>query len=538
MDGFQLFKKLGIGAKFDFKRFQNDAERLKIIAPVRSHDNKTKLAESTKDVDITASESSSSKKRKSSKPIYENGKTKTCKEEEISSVDDKSDEDNRSTDNDTEVENKQTELYLLGNITSSGDITPKKTKALKKKTKKKRVTKLADLKQEEINHLRNVNKIHTYGSDIPNPVHSFCQLQTEYGLHPTLMENIRSVGYTVPTSIQMQAIPVMLHRRDLMACAPTGSGKTAAFILPILHHLKQPHSLGFRALVLAPTRELAKQTTREFKRLAEGLGFRIHFIEKVSTAIKKFGPKAKKKFDVLVTTPNRLVYLLKHNPPIISLSSVEWLVVDESDKLFEEGTTGFRDQLAEIYKACDSGNIRRAMFSATFAFDVEEWCKLNLDNVIQVYVGPRNSATENVEQELLFVGTESGKLLAVRNLINIANVMKEAGCPVPDYMLQMKPPNKKMKKLLSRSNRPRDRISTVPLPDLQKQNWKKKLIKDVKRKRKLSHGEGKAKTSQSANKKFKTSSITRQNDGKPDRQQTALIKMKHTETHKNKVSKL
>ena len=64
-------------------------------------------------------------------------------------------------------------------------------------------------------------------------------------------------------------------------------------------------------------------------------------------------------------------------------------MVDECDKLFEEGKTGFRDQLAAIYNACDSNNIRRAMFSATFAHDVEEWCKLNFDNVVQVYIGAR-----------------------------------------------------------------------------------------------------------------------------------------------------
>ena len=69
--------------------------------------------------------------------------------------------------------------------------------------------------------------------------------------------------------------------------------------------------------------------------------------------------------------------------------SVEWLIIDESDKLFEEGKTGFRDQLGIIYQACDSSQVRRAMFSATFAFDVEQWCRLNLDNVVTVSIGAR-----------------------------------------------------------------------------------------------------------------------------------------------------
>ena len=97
--------------------------------------------------------------------------------------------------------------------------------------------------------------------------------------------------------------------------------------------------------------------------------------------------------------------------------SVEWLIVDESDKLFEEGRQGFRDQLGAIYRACDSHQIRRAFFSATFAYDVEQWCRLNLDNVVMLTVGQKNSASEKVEQQLVFAGSEGGKLMAFRNLI-------------------------------------------------------------------------------------------------------------------------
>lgn len=82
----------------------------------------------------------------------------------------------------------------------------------------------------------------------------------------------------------------------------------------------------------------------------------------------------------------------------ILFSSVEWLIIDESDKLFEEGKTGFRDQLGIIYQACDSSQVRRAMFSATFAFDVEQWCRLNLDNVVTVGIGARSVLTSLKEK--------------------------------------------------------------------------------------------------------------------------------------------
>ncbi|XP_030041422.1 putative ATP-dependent RNA helicase DDX52 isoform X3 [Microcaecilia unicolor] len=283
--------------------------------------------------------------------------------------------------------------------------------------KKLTAEKMEQRRQEKVNYFRKKHKIYVQGTDIPEPVATFEQLGKEYNIHPRIMQNIQESGFRLPTPIQMQAVPVMLHGREILACAPTGSGKTLAFSIPILMHLKQPMNKGFRALIVSPTRELASQTQRELVKLSEGTGFRIHMIHKAAEAAKKFGRKSAKRFDILVTTPNRLVYLLKQDPSIIDLSSVEWLVVDESDKLFEDGKTGFREQLASIFLACTSHIVKRAMFSATFAHDVENWCKLHLDNVISVSVGARNSAVETVEQELLFVGSETGKLLAMRDLI-------------------------------------------------------------------------------------------------------------------------
>lgn len=102
------------------------------------------------------------------------------------------------------------------------------------------------------------------------------------------------------------------------------------------------------------------------------------------------------------------------------LSSVEWLVVDESDKLFEAGSkeqTGFRDQLGTIYRACDTKDVRRAFFSATCSYEVEKWCKQTLNRLVTLTVGQKNGAVQLIEQKLVYVGMESGKLLAFRNLV-------------------------------------------------------------------------------------------------------------------------
>ncbi|XP_023232182.1 probable ATP-dependent RNA helicase DDX52 [Centruroides sculpturatus] len=563
MDAMCLFRKLSSGTKFDFSRFGDDARKLRIISEKRYSTNNN-LSQDSKLLETVKKEN----EENIEKQIEEN---------------DKFDAKRKISDDDSNEEEEDDDDFKIGrNIILSN-----KTKKCKKKSKLNSLEKLAAQKEEQINHFRKQHQINIWGSDIPDPISEFEQLCERYEVSPIILKNIKELGYESPTPIQMQAIPIMIHRREVLACAPTGSGKTAAFLIPIINHLKEPLKKGFRAIVVSPTRELAKQIFRECIRLANGTGLKIHFINKASTAIQKFGQKSAKNFDILVTTPNRLIYLLQQEPPVINLRSVEWLIIDESDKLFEAGEDGFRDQLAIIYKACDSINVRRAMFSATFAYDVEQWCKLNLDNVVTVSIGIRNSATDLVKQELIFVGNESGKLIEFRNLIkrgvmppvlifvetkerakelfseliydginvdvihsertqlqrdntvksfrsgkiwilictelmgrgidfkgvnlvinydfprsaisyihrigrtgragrpghaitffteedrinlrSIAQVMKDSGCDVPDFMLQLKKPSKKIKKQLARKAVKRETISTIPLYDIEKQ---------------------------------------------------------------------
>ncbi|XP_072209635.1 probable ATP-dependent RNA helicase DDX52 isoform X2 [Excalfactoria chinensis] len=397
----ELFRRLGAGARFDVRRFGRDARRFGVIrgsgGPPENLDffgrkEGTPLGSAGKQEDgVGRKEVEAAGKRKRT---AESGKRKRKKMKETVSVPELSESDG---------------IMWMSSLKAK----VKDTKDNKTPTAEK----LERLRREKINRFRNQHRINIQGTDLPDPIATFDQLQKEYKVHPKVIENIQAAGFLVPTPIQMQAIPVMLHGRELLACAPTGSGKTLAFCIPLLTHLKQPMNKGFRALIISPTRELASQTHRELEKLAEGTGFRIHMIQKASEAAKKLGPKSSKKFDILVTTPNRLIYLLKQDPPAIDLTSVEWLVVDESDKLFEDGKSGFRDQLASIFLACTSHVVRRAFFSATFARDVEEWCKLNLDSIILVSVGARNSAAETVDQELVFVGSETGKLTAVRELV-------------------------------------------------------------------------------------------------------------------------
>ncbi|XP_029030362.1 probable ATP-dependent RNA helicase DDX52 [Betta splendens] len=422
MDALELFRKLGAGAKFDLKRFGQDAARFKLC---RSHD-----LEATSDplsaIDyFGTSRASEAQSRGTSKEEENDGGGQQLEDSEDSGSGGKRKRKDReriarkkkTTNDQTEVEGDQT-LKSKGNgITWTSSFDRKITNLPNDEKEKNSLKRLKHLHQEKVNRIRSRNRINVHGCDVPDPVCTFDELQSEYRLNPRVIQNLKDAGLNSPTPIQMQAIPLMMHGREVLACAPTGSGKTLAFCLPLLSHLQQPANLGFRAVIISPTRELASQTYRELLRLSEGVGFRVHIIDKASLAAKKYGPQSNKKYDILVSTPNRLIFLLNQDPPALDLSSVEWLVVDESDKLFEDGKTGFREQLATIFLACSGPKVRRAFFSATCTPDVEKWCRLNLDNLVSVNIGHRNAAVDTVEQELLFVGTENGKLLAMRDII-------------------------------------------------------------------------------------------------------------------------
>jgi len=403
VDTYDLFKRLGCGAKFNLKRFKDDAEKFKIIPsskPVLPADNAldaldffgTKVKKNIVESEVQAE-------------IVEEVVEETV-EETVAVPQKKKKKRKRKDCEDLPLDDE--DIDILSNRR-------KKAKAKKKEIVKVSKEKLIQEHIEKMNIYRKEKRIYVHGPDIPDPVKTFEELSTS--LSSNILKNITSNGYKEPTPIQMQVITVMLQKREVLACAPTGSGKTLAFIVPILQQLKEPGKCGFRAVVLSPTRELAMQIHREFLRMNVGIGFRIHVLTKAKASSQNFGPKSSKHFDILIATPNRLVHMLNQDPPQIELNKVEWLVLDEGDKLFEAGDSGFRDQVAIVYKACDNPAVKHALFSATLGNNIEEWCRIHLDNVVRITVGTRNSAAATVDQQLLFVGQESGKLLAMRQII-------------------------------------------------------------------------------------------------------------------------
>ncbi|EJW88371.1 hypothetical protein WUBG_00716 [Wuchereria bancrofti] len=278
---------------------------------------------------------------------------------------------------------------------------------LKNISRKKKCRSLA-VKREQIACLRKFNRIFVWGDNVPDPVIHFTKI---HGLSHELINNLKEFGITEPTPIQMQAIPVMMQKRDLLC-----SGKTLAFALPIISDVVHRKSYAaedqyrmLNAVVLEPTHELAKQIYVQFLKFSQNLSVSCFFLQ---------GDEIPENANIVISTPNKLLYALKKNNKILS-NGLNWLVVDESDRLFDttEGDDRcFRSQLAKIYQVCSESPVRRAFFSATFSYEVEDWCKRNLNDVAMICIGSRNSAVNSVKQELVFAGSEHGKVISLKGL--------------------------------------------------------------------------------------------------------------------------
>ena len=229
-----------------------------------------------------------------------------------------------------------------------------------------------------------------------------------------LQRAIAKEGYTTPTPIQMQAIPPLLQGKDLIGIAQTGTGKTAAFVLPILQRLsedlKVPIPGNPRVLVLAPTRELAAQIDQSFATYGQFLRFR-------HTAIfggVRQGPQVRmlsRGVDILVATPGRLLDLM--NQGYIKLKGVEFFVLDEIDRMLD---MGFVKDMRKIVS--DLPQKRQSLFfSATVSQQTGEFAKRLLTNAVRVEVAPQASTLECIKQRVFFVD-QNNKYPLLQKLFN------------------------------------------------------------------------------------------------------------------------
>lgn len=223
------------------------------------------------------------------------------------------------------------------------------------------------------------------------------------GLSSKLLHAISDEGYTRPTPIQKQAIPLILARRDILAAAQTGTGKTAGFTLPMLHLLSegenQPETHYVRALVLTPTRELAIQVGASVETYGRHLPLRSAVIyggASINTQISKI----KEGMDILIATPGRLLDLVSQKK--VDLRGVEFLVLDEADRMLDMGFIADIRQIISLLPA----KRQNLLFSATFSPAVRKLATGLLVKPAQVEAERPNTSPEEVKQEIHLVNKE------------------------------------------------------------------------------------------------------------------------------------
>jgi ATP-dependent RNA helicase RhlE len=222
------------------------------------------------------------------------------------------------------------------------------------------------------------------------------------GLNPALVEAVHQAGYTQPTPIQQQAIPAVLQRRDLLAAAQTGTGKTASFVLPILQILSaQPiqKPRPVKALILTPTRELAAQIEEQIQKYGKELSPKLkHHVVFGGVSINPQMMALRGGVDILTATPGRLLDLLSQNA--LKLDQVQMLVLDEADRMLD---MGFIRDLKKILALLPKVR-QNLLFSATFSNEIKGLTQGLLQNPLMIQVTPENTTVEKIEQQVYLLG--------------------------------------------------------------------------------------------------------------------------------------
>ncbi|KAK4170259.1 putative pre-mRNA-splicing ATP-dependent RNA helicase prp-28 [Cladorrhinum sp. PSN259] len=298
---------------------------------------------------------------------------------------------------------------------------------------------LDDMKERDWRIFKENYGIATKGGAIPNPMRSW----HESNLPRRLLEIVHDVGYEEPSPIQRAAIPIALQARDLIGVAVTGSGKTAAFLLPLLVYISELPPLtevnkndGPYALILAPTRELVQQIESEAKKFATPLGFTVvsivggHSLEEQAFALRNGA-------EIIVATPGRLVDCLERR--LLVFSQCCYIIMDEADRMIDQG---FEEPLTKILDALPVTNEKpdteeaenpqlmkkylggkdryrqTMMYTATMPPLVEKIAKKYLRRPAIVTIGNAGEAVDTVEQRVEFVSGEDKKKRRLQEILN------------------------------------------------------------------------------------------------------------------------
>ncbi len=223
----------------------------------------------------------------------------------------------------------------------------------------------------------------------------------DFGLRLALLDAVEAMGYKEPTPIQEKAIPLMLEGKDVIGSAQTGTGKTAAFALPIIHQIGT-HGPGPRCLILEPTRELASQTEESFKKFARFTNLTVSVVFG-GVGYGKQRDELKAGVDILVATPGRLLDHIQER--LVDLSGVKHLVLDEADRMLD---MGFLPDVKRIVERCGKDR-QTALFSATVPPAIETLIQWAMRTPTTIEIGARRTPAETVKHVLYPVAERQKK---------------------------------------------------------------------------------------------------------------------------------
>ncbi len=237
----------------------------------------------------------------------------------------------------------------------------------------------------------------------------------DLNLHQAILDAISDCGYTEPTPIQAEAIPMISAGRDLLASAQTGTGKTGAFLLPTLNLLAAPSEIkgyGPRVLILVPTRELAMQVANEAKKYSRNLPRMRTVCIYGGTPYGLQNKELSRPFEILVATPGRLIDLLDRGR--IDFRRIEMLILDEADRMLD---MGFIEPVKQIAAALPTKR-QTLLFSATLKGEVLELSKSLLNNPVEITIAHATEKNDNIEQRLHYVDDISHKHRLLDHLLS------------------------------------------------------------------------------------------------------------------------
>ncbi|KTW27330.1 hypothetical protein T552_04152 [Pneumocystis carinii B80] len=238
------------------------------------------------------------------------------------------------------------------------------------------------------------------------------------------LKAIKYKGFRIPTPIQRKTMPLLLDRMDVVAMARTGSGKTAAFVIPMIERLKTHHAkVGSRALILCPNRELAIQTIKVVKELKRGTNLRSVLLVGGESLEEQF-EMMEMNPDIIVATPGRFLHLKVEMD--LDLKTIEYVVFDEADRLFE---MGFSEQLSEILRYLPTSR-QTSLFSATLPRSLVDFAKAGLQNPILVRLDTELVVSEDLQSAFFSIKPsekEAALLYLLHDIIKVPKTIEEAG---------------------------------------------------------------------------------------------------------------